>query len=238
VIVLAIDTCDPVGGVALLRGDTVLSAASHASTEDYSTWLLPAVDHVLREAGIGMKEVDAYAVAAGPGSFTGVRVGLTTVKAWNEVYGKPVASVSRLEALAGYSPNGTSIVAACADGRRGQVFGAVYQREGTRLTRLGDEMVLAPVKFVETAADLAKGERIAWVMTNVDLFVNEQIWRSRASLNEPFEPVTGTLTMAIGRIGARQIEAGQITNALSLDANYLRREDAKSVWKDGPRSGD
>jgi tRNA A37 threonylcarbamoyladenosine modification protein TsaB len=160
------------------------------------------------------------------------------VKAWNEVYGKPIAAVSRLEALAGYSPNGTSIVAACADGRRGQVFGAVYQREGTRLTRMGDEMVLAPGKFVEAAAELAKGERIAWAMTNPDLIVNEEVWKSRASLNEPLEPVTGLLTMAIGRIGARQIEAGQITNALSLDANYLRREDAKSVWKDGPRSGD
>jgi tRNA threonylcarbamoyladenosine biosynthesis protein TsaB len=238
VIVLAIDTCDPVGGVALLRGDTVLSAASHASAEDYSTWLLPAVDSVLREAGIGMKEVDAYAVAAGPGSFTGVRVGLTTVKAWNEVYGKPIASVSRLEALAGHAPSGTVMVASCADGRRGQVFGAVYHREAARLTRMGDERVLAPAKFIEAAAELAKGERIAWVMTNPDLIVNEEVWKSRASLNEPLEPVTGLLTMAIGRIGARQMEAGQITNALSLDANYLRREDAKSVWKDGPRSGD
>jgi tRNA threonylcarbamoyladenosine biosynthesis protein TsaB len=185
-----------------------------------------------------MKEVDAYAVAAGPGSFTGARVGLTTVKAWNEVYGKPIAAVSRLEALAGHAPGGTIIVAACADGRRGQVFGAVYQREAARLTRMGDEIVLAPGKFVEAAVELAKGERIAWAMTNPDPIVNEEVWKSRASLNEPLEPVTGLLTMGIGRIGARQIEAGQVTNALSLDANYLRREDAKSVWKDGPRSGD
>ncbi len=60
----------------------------HESSEDYSSWLLPAVGACLAEAGVGMAGVDLLGVCTGPGSFTGVRVGLTTVKAWAEVHGK------------------------------------------------------------------------------------------------------------------------------------------------------
>jgi len=70
-----------------------------------------------------MEQVDAYAAAAGPGSFTGVRVGLTSVKAWAEVYGKRIAAVSRLEALAAEAPEETAWVAAFFNAQRGQVFG-------------------------------------------------------------------------------------------------------------------
>src|SRR5271157_4710992 len=94
------DTCDARGSVALLDGQNVLATAIHDNGEDYSTWLLPAVNRVLSAAGHKLTDVDLYAAAAGPGSFTGIRIALTTVKAWNEVLGKPIAAVSRLEALA------------------------------------------------------------------------------------------------------------------------------------------
>src|SRR5260370_42320803 len=96
-ILLAIDTCDARGSVAVVRDGAVLKVVVHGSQEDYSTWLLAAVRECLAGAGLKMEEVDAYAAAAGPGSFTGVRGGLTAVKAWAEVYGKKIAAVSRLE---------------------------------------------------------------------------------------------------------------------------------------------
>jgi len=74
VIVLAIDTCDGRGSVAVLQDDAVLQLIVHDSTEDYSSWLLPAVGRALTASGVEMASVDGYAVAAGPGSFTGVRV--------------------------------------------------------------------------------------------------------------------------------------------------------------------
>jgi len=118
VIVLAIDTCDSRGSVAVLRDDCVLQVVVHDSSEDYSSWLLPAVGRVLETSGVVMDGVDGYAVAAGPGSFTGVRVGLTTVKAWGEVYGKRIAAVSRLEAIAMQGALGRSYVAAFVDAQR------------------------------------------------------------------------------------------------------------------------
>jgi len=100
VLILALDTCDFRGSVAVLRDDAVLKIESHRTDEDYSSWLLPAIGRVLTAAQAELREVQVFAAAAGPGSFTGVRVGLTTIKAWAEVYGRGIAAVSRLEGLA------------------------------------------------------------------------------------------------------------------------------------------
>src|SRR5882724_6500147 len=109
------DTCDSRGSVAVLRDDAVLHVVTHDSSEDYSSWLLPAVGRALEASRVEMDGIDGYAVAAGPGSFTGVRVGLTMVKAWGEVYGKRIAAVSRLEAMAMQGALGRSYVAAFVD---------------------------------------------------------------------------------------------------------------------------
>lgn len=236
-IVLALDTCDSRGSVAVLRDDTVLHVVAHDSSEDYSSWLLPAVGLVLQGSGLKMANVDGYAVAAGPGSFTGVRVGLTTVKAWAEVYGKRIAAVSRLEAIAMQGLLGSSHVAAFVDAHRGQVFGAMFQRKGEVLQRLGEEMVIPPEKFIEAAAELANGGSISWVSIDAAVLPLEENWKAREARGEHVESVSSVLAPAIGRIGSRELAAGLFTDALSLDANYIRRSDAEIFWKGAAHGG-
>ena len=236
-IVLAIDTCDSRGSVVVMRDDVALALALHDTEEDYSTWLLPAVEETLKKAGLRMEEVDVFGVASGPGSFTGSRVGLTTVKAWGEVYGKPIVSVSRLELIAWQAWGGTEYVASWADARRGQVFGAVYRRSKNGLERLGDEVVMEPAKFVETAAQVAGGERIAWASPDADCVFNTEEWKAREGLNEGFELVSGSLPIAIARVAASKVAAGRFTDALALDANYVRRSDAEIFWKGSAAHG-
>src|SRR5207248_373922 len=231
VIVLAIDTCDSRGSVAVLRDATVLNVLAHESEEDYSSWLLPAVGECLKACGLRMQEVDAYAAAAGPGSFTGVRVGLTSVKAWAEVYGKPVAGVSRLEAFAAESRRASNCVAAFVDAQRGQVFGGVYRRNGFGWAKVGEEMVIAPAKFVETAVELAAGEKILWVSPDAALLSSEAAWKEREKRGESVEQVSATLAGIIGRMGLTRLKEGKTSDALGLDANYVRRSDAEIFWK-------
>jgi len=220
--------------VAVLRDEAVLKVVAHESQEDYSSWLLPAVRECLEGSGLQMEDVEGYAAAAGPGSFTGVRVGLTTVKAWAEVYGKRIAAVSRLEALAAEAPGGTALVAAFANAQRGQVFGAVYRRNGTSLARLVDEMVIAPGKFVEAAAELAMGESISWVATDAECIVSEEAWKARGMRGERVERVSSVRAPMIGRMGLAALAEGRFTEALALDANYVRRPDAEIFWKARP----
>lgn len=234
---MAIDTCDARGSVAVLRDEELLGLLPHDSEEEYSSWLLPAVDGVLKSAALRMKQLELYAVAAGPGSFTGVRVGLTTVKAWAEVYDKPVAAVSRLEAIAIQAVGETPYVAAFVDAQRGQVFGAVCHHEGKKFTRLGDEMVIAPARFVETAAELCRQGKISWVSTDVAPVSEEAAWKERSERGEVIELVQAALAPAIARLGLQQLREGRTTDALGLDANYVRRSDAEIFWKSGVAHG-
>ncbi len=236
-IVLSIDTCDLRGSVAVLRDAEVLVLLPHETKEEYSSWLIRAVHEVLKKAGVRMDNVGAYAAAAGPGSFTGVRVGLTTVKAWSEVYGSPVVGVSRLEAFAAQATGAARYVAAFLDAQRGQVFGAVYRREGSELARIGEEMVISPAKFIEAAMQLANGEKISWVSPDAALLAGEAAWKERETRGETVEQESATLAGIIGRIGLKRLKEGKTTDALGLDANYVRRSDAEIFWKGGAAHG-
>jgi tRNA threonylcarbamoyladenosine biosynthesis protein TsaB len=236
VLLIALDTCDSKGSVAVLRDADALHTVVHDSSDDYSSWLLPAVEAALRAAGTTLADVDAYAVAAGPGSFTGVRVGLATVKAWAEVYGRPIAAVSRLEALAALASGTEPYVAAFADGRRGQLFAAMYRRSGGALKRLEEEIVIAPERFVAWAAETAGSSDIDWISSEPKSVIETPLWANRQAAGESVQTASPFLAPAIGRLGHRMALENQLTDAVSLDANYVRRTDAEVLWKDESRS--
>lgn len=232
-ILLAIDTCDARGSVAVLRDAAVLQEAIHDSAEEYSSWLLPAVEGVLKAAGLKLQDVEVYAAACGPGSFTGVRVGLTSVKAWSEVYRRPIAAVSRLEALAAQSMEDTPYVAAIVDAHREQVFGALYQRNGNGLQRIEDEAVIAPRQFVEWVGERVGSERVAWVSPDMECVAGEEGWAARVENGDRVVRVEAKFAPTIGKIGYEMALEKRLTDALTLDANYVRRTDAEIFWKGG-----
>jgi tRNA threonylcarbamoyladenosine biosynthesis protein TsaB len=231
VILLALDTCDSRGSLALLRNDEVLREATHETQEDYSSWLLPAVARLLRACGLTIEQVDVYAVATGPGSFTGVRVGLTTVKAWSEVYLRQIAAVSRLEAIAAQAEQAAGLVAAFTDAHREQIFGALYRRREQRLGLVDEEMVIEPGKFLEWVAEKAGEQPVAWYSTDPDRMTHREEWVARDKKGEKLQRVSPILAPAIGKISFAMAKEGRLIDALRLDANYVRRSDAEIFWK-------
>jgi len=208
----------------------------HESNEDYSSWLLPAVEACLGEAGVGMEGVDLLAASTGPGSFTGVRVGLTTVKAWTEVYGKKVVGVSRLEAMAQRADAQAPFVAACYDAQRGQMFAALYRLRDGGLERIAEEMVVEAASFLSMATQEAGRARIAWVTLDPELITCLEGWKSRAGLGDSMQRIEGDLADKIGEIAEERAKREQFTDPMELDANYVRRSDAEIFWK-GPAAG-
>lgn len=208
----------------------------HESSEDYSSWLLPAVEACLVEAGAEMERMDLLAVCAGPGSFTGVRVGLTTVKAWAEVHGKKVVGVSRLEAIARRAQGQAPFVAACYDAQRGQMFAAMYRWRDGGLARIEEEMVVEAASFLKMAAEVAGPERIAWVTLDPQLITGVEGWKARASIGDSMQRIEGDLADKIGELAEERARKQQFTDPLELDANYVRRSDAEIFWK-GPAAG-
>ena len=230
-ILLALDTCDSRGSLALLRDDEVLQVVAHEGTGDYSSWVLPTAEQALEAAGLTMRDVEVYAVASGPGSFTGVRIALTTVKAWSEVYGRGIASVSRLEAMAALAGGRGQYVAAFADAHRDQVFGGLYRRESVGLKPVEAEMVAAPAEFLDWVNERSRNECVSWISIDPEKLTSQEGWRKRAEAGETVEVSPNVLAPAIGRIGGMRARAGRLTDALALDAEYVRRPDAEVFWK-------
>jgi tRNA threonylcarbamoyladenosine biosynthesis protein TsaB len=231
VITLAIDTSETRGSVAVLRGGIAAAVRPHIDQSDYSEWLLPAVERVLAEAGIGLEQVELLCVSAGPGSFTGLRVGLTTVKAWAEVYGKPVVAVSRLEAMARSIETTTLFVASSYDAQRGQLFGGLYRNTDNRWEKVGDELVASPGEFAQMVDSEAANHRVTWVSLDPELIRNLELVRKRIAAGDILVPAPSELAPIIGKIAEERASLGKFSDPLSLDANYVRRSDAEIFWK-------
>jgi len=239
---LALDTCDSRGSVSVLRNDKVLQTVEHDTSDDYSVWLLPAIDRALQASKLTFGDIDVYVAASGPGSFTGVRVGLTTVKAWAEVTSKPIVAVSRLEALAiQVLPAPEEFVAAFSNAQRKQVFAALYRNEGKGLRRIGEEAVISPESFLAWAAEISADESIRWISTDPEMLSETEAWAARHkngaarpvdNAKARIEAASPILAPAIGQLGYRFATMKQFTDPLRLDANYVRRSDAEVSWID------
>ena len=228
-LLLALDTCDARGSVALLSDDRVLSEISHPASEEYSSWLLPAIDQVLAEYGVSHSDLEGYAVASGPGSFTGVRVGLTTTTAWAEVYAKPVLPISRLSVLAYRADKNAEYAATFIDAQRKQIFAAVYRRESEAWKLIGDECVIDPAEFFKYTQQTAGSASKSWVSLDPVLLTDTPFWQSQ-NLSASVICVSPPLASSIGRSAFERLRHTG-TDALSLDANYVRRSDAEIFGK-------
>jgi tRNA threonylcarbamoyladenosine biosynthesis protein TsaB len=235
-LILSLDTSSPAGSCALLRDANVLSERISTDHEPYSASVLRDTEELLEGAHVSLEQIDLFAVDAGPGSFTGLRVGLATVKGWAEVLGKPIAAVSGLEALAAQaSPSleAGSFVAAVMDARRGQIFGGLYLAGNTRgiLERIGEEIVATADEFAEFVQGKLAGRRLVLACASPEL-VRPTI-EGQGLEGWKVEVVSRVLAPVIGKLGYAKALRGEAVDALRLDANYIRRSDAEMNWRTG-----
>ena len=142
--ILAIESATPRGSVALVSGGAVLAEVFLLPGPRASGSYLPAVEALFAAAGAGAGDVSAVAVSAGPGAFTGLRVGMSAAKGFCFGWGVPLVPVPTLLALAHRFPGTGRIVCAVQDARRGEVYAALFRWEGGELARLSPDMALAP----------------------------------------------------------------------------------------------
>lgn len=244
-LILAVDTSSRTGSAAVLRDGQVLADVSGYEETPYSTRLFRDIETLQNRVNFRLDQVELYAVAAGPGSFTGLRVGLTAVKAWAEVHGKPIAAVSGLEAIAAqHQTTGTPstltsttsfrYIAAFLDARRGQIFGAIYKRNsgnGSLLDLESEERILSPDEFLSCVKEKAPLGSVHFVSPTPDAIAAVQL--QEAFPGAQVSAVSPALAPVIGRLGFERATRGEILDALRLDANYVRRSDAEAAWKGG-----
>ena len=220
-LVLGIDTSGKAGGITLAEGDSrsfrVLETTPIAGGT-FSAQLVPTLAGLLEKHGFTAKDIGGFAVASGPGSFTGLRVGLSAVKGLAEVLNKPIASVSLLEALATLSRENSSVGVALDAGRR-EVFWGLYRVSAGRATKVCEDL-LSQSQFVERLSDGNLENVITSDASLLEL-------RNATGSEVPLQVVDRQGSERIARIGLQKLLAGDTVSVEALDANYIRRSDAE-----------
>jgi tRNA threonylcarbamoyladenosine biosynthesis protein TsaB len=217
-LIVSVDTSGRKGSIALCRGNgdsfEVLQLIS-LEHRTYSAQLLPRLAEALQQNGMNKTEVDGFVVVSGPGSFTGLRVGLSTVKGLCEVLRKPLATISTLEALVlTHGGPGESAVAVL-DAGRGEIYVGEYRLASGNATLIG-EYIAKLEEFVTRPS--AEGN-----LLTADTTIAEAL---RAA-NSQVTLVAPVDAGDIGRIGLRKLVAGETADPASIDVNYIRRSDAE-----------
>ncbi len=229
------DTSTLTGAAALLEGDTVVAECRLNLAVTHSERLLPAIDHVLKAAGRTLAEVDGLAVAVGPGSFTGLRIGLSTLKSLAFAARKPLAGVPTLDALAWSLPFALHPVCPILDAKKGEVYTALYRTDAGRLDRLWDYRAVAPEALAVALVAELHGP-VVFLGDGVAPFAPllGRILGADARFAPPAQRLPSAVTVA--ELGHAALERGESADPATLTPLYLRRSEAE-VGRERQRVG-
>ena len=153
-ILFCLDTSGPVAGVALMQDGAVRYEAMAVNAFTHSQSILPMTEEAYRHTGLDVAQTDVFAVTVGPGSFTGVRIGVSTVKGLAHANGKPCVAVDALEAMAAGAQHFDGIICPIQDARAGQVYGAAFT--GGTLKRLLDDEPIKLEDYLKKVSSFGK----------------------------------------------------------------------------------
>lgn len=222
---LAIDTSSKTASVALLQDEVILYELSVNVGLNHSVILMPAIDRMLRLAGLDVEDIDLFACTSGPGSFTGLRIAAGTIKGFAMASNKPIVGVSSLDALSLNAACSSYLICPLLDARKGQVYTALYRpgeggfpRKITADKVAGIESVLNEVNEMGNVIFLGDGaavyrDLIDRAMGAQAVFLPAAHHSIRAS--------------AVGLLGLRSFEEGKLVDSVSLIPHYLRLSEAE-----------
>ncbi len=217
--ILALDTTAKTASVAVTENERVLGVCNIDNGLTQSELILPMAERLLASLGMSFSDIDLYAVTVGPGSFTGVRIGVSTVKGL--AFGKniPCAAVSTLEALAENAAGLRGLIVPCMDARRGQFYTASFSSDGEAMTRLTPDRAISAEALAEELRDFGG-----------DVYVTgdgyEVAHRLLSSLGVRLAKTPELLRVAnaasIAKIAKRMQERGECVSESELQPTYLR----------------
>ena len=220
-LILALDTSSRGGSVALLRDEVIVCEREGDATRTHGERLPGELMDVLRAEGVSIREIDLYAVATGPGSFTGLRVGIATVQGLALPNGKLVAPVSTFDALVASARDGRHPIAVWIDAHRGEVFAALYTPDGQIVQP--PSSLPPPATLDAWNSALADAPEIVFTgdgaLRYADV-IREQLG-PRAVIASPLGPLSGT----IGKIG--YADRSRAVHPHAIVPTYVRRPDAE-----------
>lgn len=223
--ILAVETSTMLGGLAVMDSSAGLLVEVRVNVEvALSERLMTELDHALRSAGLGVKDMDALAVASGPGSFTGLRIGLSTVKGLSFATGLPVVAVPTLEAFAWCFPYSPYPVCPMLDARKKEVYAGVFRREGQEMKRLLQETSIKPRELALALRGhdrvVLAGEGAALYRDELTAVLGEKALFAPAHLMVPSPS-------AVAYVGLKKVLKGESSDPVRVRPFYIRKSEAE-----------
>lgn len=222
-LILSGDTTTFFGSVALLDNTRLIAEVNTTSSFTHSERLLPSIHFMLQVNGFDIKDVDGYAVAAGPGSFTGIRIGLSTMKSLSFASGKPVAPVSSLKALAQkLKRERGNLVCPLIDAKKGQVYAALFDSRGGGLKELIPQGAYSPDYFFSL---LPSRRIVSFIGSGVTAYRNRivQYCKDRAR----FSSRSLFIAKEVGLLGYEILKKNKGMDSRKIQPFYFRKSQAE-----------
>ena len=221
---LCIDTSGPVCGAAVIRDGVVAYEASAVNKLTHSVNLMPMVQEALLRSGLSVPDVDVYAAVTGPGSFTGVRIGVSTVKGLAHGAGKPCVGVDALEALAASICAADGLICPLQDARAGQVYAAAF-RPGLPPVRVLPDMAEKLDAFLDRALVMAGDKPL--LFTGDGVKPNRAAIEARLGDRAVFPPAQHSFLRPAAAAMLAWEKREQAVDYLTLMPMYLRAPQAE-----------
>lgn len=224
--ILAIETSTMLGGVAIAGEKRGLIAETRLNVKTtHSERLMTAVHNTLLQSDLSLDDIDVYGVAIGPGSFTGLRIGLSTVKGLSCATGKPLVAVPTLDAFAMNFPCSTYPVCLMLDARKSEVYAAVFEWSEGKFEKVYGEMTARPDNLLVQlkGKTLFAGEGAVLYQD----IIRESLG-DRAVFASPEKMVPSPANVAV--LGLSRALAGEYTDAAAAVPLYIRKSEAEVKW--------
>ena len=226
--ILAIDTASMVSSVAVASQERLLAELTVQTKLTHSETLLPHIEQVLQMAGVNKEELQGIAVSIGPGSFTGLRIGLATAKSIAYALQLPLLGISTLEALAWHYPVPGIYTAALLDAQKGNAYVESYRWEQGTLS------VVDAVEVAKVTDIVAHCARIAEpVLLTGDVVQKKIIGKMELPAGVMTAPANVLMPRAacVAMLGLAEFKAGHQDNVMAIEPVYIRRSEAEVLWE-------
>jgi tRNA threonylcarbamoyladenosine biosynthesis protein TsaB len=227
-IILAIETTGPLASVAILYDHNIIKESINHTHYSHLEEIVPMIKAILWEKGLKKDDITAIAVSRGPGSFTGIRIGMATAKALAQVWGKPIIEVPTLKSFAyGEKETNGFIICPIFDARRSQIYAAAYKREGDIVQTLIEEGAYEIEYFLNLLKEKNQAkEKIIFYGDGIEVY-EEQINQYKGNFAFASDENRFQRASKVVLLGAELFHQGIVTDAFRAKPEYLRKSEAE-----------
>ncbi|RJQ49506.1 MAG: tRNA (adenosine(37)-N6)-threonylcarbamoyltransferase complex dimerization subunit type 1 TsaB [Nitrospiraceae bacterium] len=225
--ILAIETATLAGSIAILDDTTGLVGEVRVDVRiAHAERLMPSLEWLLKTSGVSINDIDVFALSIGPGSFTGLRIGLSTVKGLSYATDKPIVPVPTLDAFARTMPFCSRLICPMLDARKNEVYAALYRWDGNTCDKILPETVISPAELLHLVHEPV-------VFTGDGARMYREVISEGLQENAFFAPPSkmSPSASAVAEIAVEQMKQGKIADPVSLTPLYIRRSEAEIRWK-------